>query len=105
MVIKTSLAAESLENLYAPAKALSGGSGATLAKLINPLIYNVLIISGLIAFIIIITGFNYVSAGGDKGKIEQAQNMLNYSIIGLILVVLAFLITRVIGAIFGFKFF
>ncbi|KKT40514.1 hypothetical protein A3K29_00975 [Candidatus Collierbacteria bacterium RIFOXYB2_FULL_46_14] len=106
MVIKTSLAAESLENLYAPAKALSGGSGATLAKLINPLIYNVLIISGLIAFIvIIIAGFNYVSAGGDKGKIEQAQNMLNYSIIGLILVVLAFLITRVIGAIFGFKFF
>ena len=107
MVIKTVLAAESLENLYATGKALNvGGSGATLANLINPLISNVLIISGVMAFIVIIlAGFNYITASGDKGKTEQAQNMLNYGILGLILIVLAFLITRVMGAIIGFKFF
>lgn len=105
MVISTIMAAEPLENLYAPGKAV-GGSSATLSNLLNPLIYNVLIISGVVAFIlIIIAGFNYVTAGGDKGKLEQSQNMLNYSIIGLIVIVLAFLITRVIGALFGFQIF
>jgi hypothetical protein len=105
MVIQTVLAAEPLQDLYAPGKAL-GGSGATISNLLNPLIYNILIISGILAFIVIIlAGFNYVSAGGDKNKLELAQDMLNYGILGLVLVVLAFLITRIIGAVFGFKFF
>ena len=105
MLIKTAIAAEPLGDIYAPASVL-GGSGATLSKLINPLVYNILIISGIMAFIVIIlAGFNYISASGDKGKIEQAQNMLNYGILGLILIVTAFLITRVMGAVIGFKFF
>jgi len=99
------LLAVALEDLYAPGQAMGGG-GATIAKLINPLISNVLIISGLFAFFtIIFAGFAYITASGDKGKIEQAQNMLNYGILGLIVVVAAFLITRIIGAVFGFKFF
>ncbi|HCQ31693.1 TPA: hypothetical protein DIU27_04925 [Candidatus Collierbacteria bacterium] len=105
MLFNTAIAAESLENIYAPAKVM-GGSGATLSNLINPLIYNILIISGVMAFIVIIlAGFNYITASGDKGKLEQSQNMLNYGILGLILVVTAFLITRVMGAVIGFKFF
>ncbi len=106
MIIRPALAAlEPLEGLYAPGKAM-GGSGATLSTLLNPLIYNFLIISGILAFIVIIfAGFSYITASGDKGKIEMSQNMLNYGILGLIVVVLAFLITRVIGAVFGFKFF
>lgn len=106
MVTKSVLAAVPLEDWYAPAKVLESGGEATLSKLINPLIFNVLIISGLIAFIVIIlAGFNYITASGDKTKIEQSQNMLNYGILGLILIVTAFLITRVMGAVIGFKFF
>lgn len=90
---------------YAPGTAL-GGPNAQLANLISPLITNVLILSGLLAFIvIIIAGFNYITAGGDKNKTEQAQNMLTYSIMGLVIVAAAFLITRIIGAVIGFKFF
>jgi len=106
MIIKSVLATVPLEDWYAPAKVLESGSEATLSKLINPLVFNILIISGIMAFIVIIlAGFNYISASGDKGKIEQAQNMLNYGILGLILIVTAFLITRVMGAVIGFKFF
>lgn len=94
-----------LEDVYAPGKAL-GGESATIAKVANPLIANVLLLSGLFAFfVIILAGFNYITASGDKGKLEQAQNMLNYGILGLIVVVVAFLATRIIGAVIGFKFF
>lgn len=106
MIIRPALAAlEPLEGLYEPGAKIGGGT-ATLSNLLSPLISNVLIISGVFAFItIIFAGFGYITASGDKGKIETYQNMLNYAILGLILVVTAFLITRVIGAVFGFKFF
>lgn len=95
----------SLDSIYAPGQAL-GGNNATLGNLVSPLINDVLIGSGLLAFgVILMAGFSYISASGDKGKIEQAQNMLNYGILGLAVVALAFLVTRIIGAIFGFKFF
>lgn len=106
MIIRPVQAAgQPLQDLYAPGAAM-GGSGAQISNLLNPLIYNFLIISGLVAFLVIIfAGFTYITAGGDKGKVEMAQNSINYGIIGLILVVTAFLITRIIGSIFGFDFF
>ncbi len=106
MIIRPVLAASTnLEDIYYPGSKM-GGSGAQLSTLLNPLIYNLLIISGLIAFFVIIfAGFTYISGSGDKAKMEQAQNMLNYGILGLVVVVTAFLITRVIGAVIGFKFF
>lgn len=104
MLAKQVLALD-LGDKYGPASAL-GGQSAKLDTLVNPIIYNVLIISGLVAFvIIIISGFTYVTASGDKGKITQAQHMLNYGIIGLVLVVAAFMVTRLLGSILGFKFF
>ncbi len=94
-----------LKDVYAPAKVL-GGDNATLSTLINPLIANILIISGLVAFAtIIFAGFNYITSNGDKGKVEQAMQMLNYGILGLIVVTTAFVATRIIGAVIGFKFF
>lgn len=97
--------AVSLESIYEPGSKM-GGDTATISKLLNPLITNILIISGLFAFLVIIfAGFSYITASGDKAKVEQSQNMLNYGILGLIVVVTAFLITRVVGAVIGFKFF
>lgn len=97
--------AVALDTIYEPGKAM-GGDSATIGKLATPLITNVLIISGIMAFLVIVfAGFAYITASGDKGKTEQAQNMLNYGILGLIVVVSAFVITRIIGAIIGFKFF
>jgi hypothetical protein len=103
MLVKQALALD-LKSVYAPANAL-GGNNATLSTLINPIIANVLIFSGLFAFgTILVAGFTYITAGGDKAKTAQAQLMLNYGIIGLVLVVAAGIITRLLGAILGFKF-
>ena len=106
MLVKSVLAINLADpDVYAPANAL-GGTNATLSTLLNPLIANILIISGIFAFgTILFSGFTYISASGDKGKIAQAQLMLNYGIIGLVVVVAAFIITRLMGSILGFNFF
>lgn len=105
MFIKPVLAAKTLDSIYTPASAM-GGQGAQLSTLINPLIANLLIFSGLAAFLVIIfAGFSYISGAGDKAKLAQSTQMLNYGILGLVVVVSAFIITRIIGAVLGFKFF
>lgn len=56
-------------------------------------------ILGVIAVIVIIvSGINYASSGGDAGKVTKAKNMLTYAIVGLVIVLVAFSITNfVIG--------
>jgi hypothetical protein len=99
------LLAINLGSVYQPGNAaVSGGATITLSTLVNPLIANVLIISGVVAFFVIfLAGFNYITAGGDKGKTEQAQQMLNYGVLGIIVVAVAYLITNLIGTQLGIK--
>lgn len=93
-----------LSDLYTPGEAL-GGSGATLGNLLSPLIQNALILTALAAFIVtVIAGFNFVASQGDKAKVQQATNMLNYALLGLVLAVSAFVITQIVGRIGGFDF-
>lgn len=52
----------------------------------------------LAVIVIIIAGLNYVTSGGDTGKVTKAKNMLTYAIVGLVIVLVAFSITNfVIG--------
>ena len=56
-------------------------------------------LAGTIAVIvIIIAGIMYVSSSGDAGRVTKAKNLLTYSIVGLIIVLVAFTVTNfVIG--------
>lgn len=57
----------------------------------------VYMIAGAVAvFIIIFAGFTYVTANGDASKISHAKNEILYSVIGLVVVILAFIITQFI---------
>ena len=104
MLVNQALAVN-LVDIYAPADKL-GGANATLATLINPIIADILILSGVVAFgVILLAGFTYITAAGDKAKTTQAGQMLTNGIIGIVVVVAAGLITKLIGAILGFKFF
>lgn len=97
--------AESLTGYYPPSTAL-GGNGVQLSTILNPLIANTLIVSGIVAFFVILfAGFNYISGAGDKQKLTQSTQMLTYGILGLVVVVSAFLITKILGSVLGFKFF
>lgn len=94
-----------LSDIYSPAQAL-GGDNTTLSTILNPLIQNILTISAIAAFItLIFAGFGYITSAGDQKKIEQSTSMINYALIGLVVVASAWLITKIIGSLFGYEFF
>lgn len=93
-----------LSTIYQPGEAL-GGQNANFAKLVSPLLSNSVILAAIISFLVaIFAGFNYITSSGDKNKVEQSSNMLNYSLTGLVLAVGAFVILQIVGAIGGFDF-
>jgi len=106
MLIKQVIAVSGdLENIYSPGKALGGPNTANYGKLIGPLFQNILIVLGVISLItILLAGFNYLNSEGNEQKIETAQKMLTYAIIGIIVAASSFLILRIIGTILGFDF-
>lgn len=62
-------------------------------KLINALLY----ILGAIAVIsIVIGGLRYVTSDGDPSKIQSAKNVILYSVVGIIVAVLAYAIVNFI---------
>lgn len=92
-----------LSNLFKPGAAL-GGPTATVGKFISPLIQNILIILAFSSFCaVILAGFNYITSNGDKAKVQQATNMLNYSLAGLALAVSAYVLTQIVFRIGGIQ--
>ena len=70
------------------------------------------VISGFIGFMtivaalwfgvqIIMAGYDWIGSGGDKAKMETAKNKITYALIGLVVVVAAWVIMGIIGKILG----
>lgn len=61
--------------------------GVTVDSLIKTIVNVLSWVVGVVAVIMIVyAGFQYVSSGGDSGKITNAKNTLIYAIIGLVVV-------------------
>lgn len=55
-------------------------------------------VAGIVAVIvIIIAGYTYTTSGGDAGGVKKAKNMILYSVIGLVVIMMAFVITQFIA--------
>lgn len=74
------------------------------ADYMNSIFNGVYAIAGIVAVVfIIIGGVQYITASGDTGKVVKAKNTIMYSVIGLVIVILAaaitgFLIQTISGA-------
>lgn len=68
-------------------------------------IIGVITIIGTLFFIVyaFIAAFNWITAAGDKGKIEKAKDRLVWSTLGLILIVATYAIIGLIGGIIGLE--
>lgn len=66
-------------------------------------VFSILIrLAGILAFItLIISGFQYLTAGGDAKKAQSARNTITYAILGLVLTILAYFILRFISEFTG----
>ena len=84
------------EQLNIPRNAADSGA-------LNTLLGVVYFAAGVACVIaIIIGGFMYVAANGDSGRIAKGKNILLYSIIGIVVVGMAFTITQfVVGRVQG----
>lgn len=77
----------------------------TLATILSNVIGFLTIVAGLWFMIQFILGaVSWISAGGDKGKTTQAKDKLTQSVIGLAIVIGAYAISGLVGAILGIDF-
>lgn len=82
-----------------PGCAGTGGGGTSVNQLITLIINTFSLVIGVVAVIMImVSGFRYITSGGDANKVSGAKNTLVYAVIGLVVVALAQVIVRfVIG--------
>jgi hypothetical protein len=71
---------------------ISGDAG--IAGILNIVYF----VAGIVAVIvIIIAGYTYTTSGGDAGSVKKAKNMILYAVVGIIVIMLAFIITQFIA--------
>ncbi len=71
---------------------------STATELILRVIQILLAIAGLVAVIfLIVGGFRYIIAGGNEETAETAKKTIINAIIGIVIIILAFVIVRVIS--------
>lgn len=86
---------------YQPGAGIEGSTSA-----IEKLMSNVLVILTLVAgmaFVLyfLLGGLNWITAGGDKGKIDKAKGMMTNGAIGMIIIALSYAITWIVGKALG----
>lgn len=73
-----------------------------IPAIFNNLLNSILVFAGAIAvIIIIISGIRFILSGGDPKKVSTAKRSLTFAILGLIIIVFAFLIINLIAYITG----
>lgn len=75
------------------------GSFASLLNLIVPL----LISFGALLFLVslLYAAYTFMTSGGNAENIKKAQKIATYSIMGLILLIVSFVVVKLIGVIFN----
>src|SRR5512135_1855685 len=76
--------------------------GTALGKIVTGIVGALFIAGFLLAFVyLIMGGFTWITAGGDKTKLEKARDEITNSIIGIVVVAAAFALTTLIANFFG----
>lgn len=73
-----------------------------LSTILSVLVTTMTVIGGL-AFVIFFTlgGLKWLTAGGDKGKVTEAQTQMTEGVIGLVAIVAGLFITGIVGGVLG----
>ena len=77
-------------------------SYTNIASIINNIVPFIMTLAGILLFFILLWGgFDYVTSQGAPEKLKSANAKITAGVIGFILLVLSFLITRIVAYIFG----
>jgi hypothetical protein len=73
-----------------------------LSELLGNVVGAITAVAGLLLFVyLVFGGFKYITAGGDDKAIQEAKKMIMSAIVGLGIVVTAYMIARVAGTVLG----
>jgi hypothetical protein len=85
-----------------PPKGAENLSKITVSNLISGVITLVFIAASLVFFFMLVAGgIKWMMAGGDKEKAGEARGQLTSALIGLIVIFLAWAISKLLGTLFG----
>ncbi len=62
-------------------------------------IYTIVLVAAVILGLI--AAFSYITAAGDSNKVKTANKMLIYAVIAVVIAILAFSITKIVGGLLG----
>lgn len=89
-------------NVWTPQTGSSAETLTQLERVISTVIGLITVAAGLFFVVNFVLGaFEWVTAGGDSGKIQKARDKMVQSAIGLIVVVLAYAVIGLISGILG----
>lgn len=73
-----------------------------LQTIFSKVVSSAIAFAGIVLFVFLVMGgFKYITSGGDPKATDAAQKTITYAIMGLVLVLAAYLILLLIGAITG----
>lgn len=80
----------------------AGTTKTQLGSILSVLVTTMTVIGGL-AFVIFFTlgGLKWLTSGGDKAKVSEAQTQMTEGVIGLVAIVAGLFITGIVGAVLG----
>jgi len=85
---------------------ISGSETKTqLGNILSSVITTLTVVGGL-AFVIFFTlgGLKWLTAGGDKAKVSEAQAQMTQGVIGLVVIVVGLFVTGIVGGVLGIDF-
>lgn len=86
---------------YQPGSGIEGSTSA-VEKLISNVLMVLTIVAGIsFALYFLLGGLNWITAGGNKGKIDKAKGMMTNGAIGLIVIAVSYAITFIVGKALG----
>ena len=72
----------------------------SISPFITGIITTIVVVAGLFSFWqLLMGGLGYITGGGDKGKIQEAQNKIFMAITGMVIIAGSFLIAGLVGQI------
>lgn len=84
---------------------LQNMSAATFfGRLLSTIVNGIILIGGVVFFImLLIGGVQWITAGGDKGKLQEAQERITQAGIGLLVLFASWAVIKLVETVFGIQ--
>lgn len=96
MLVSPAFAQDIVGKIVAPGTIVD--SPDKVGPFIGTVITFLTVVAGLYALIqLMLGGFGFITSAGDKGKVKESTDRMLYSVIGLVVIAMSFIIASIVG--------